>query len=89
MEREKKRRKLVEASLVGKLGRKEGERKKERKNWKTFCKPLVKQLVEDTGGLNEAIYESEWVHLIRNKMGECFSLFRRPFGHLEMYGENL
>ena len=22
-------------------------------------------------------------------MGECFCYLRRPFGHLEMYGENL
>jgi hypothetical protein len=27
--------------------------KEERKDLQTFCKPLVKQLVEDIGGLNE------------------------------------
>jgi hypothetical protein len=37
-----------------------------------ICKPLVKQLVEDIGGLNEVIYESRWVHLIRKKNVACF-----------------
>jgi hypothetical protein len=38
-----------------------------------ICKPLVKQLVEVIGGLNEVIYESKWVHLIRKKNVGCFS----------------
>jgi hypothetical protein len=40
-------------------------------------------LVEEIGGLNEAIYGSGWIHLIRKKNGKSLAYLRgaiRPFG---------
>jgi hypothetical protein len=71
------RRKLVEVELVGNLGRKEGERnERKKKNWKIFASHWSKQLVEEIGGLNEVIYGSGWVHLIRKKNGKSLAYLR-------------
>jgi hypothetical protein len=51
-----------------------------------FASHWSKQLVGEIGGLNEAIYGSGWIHLIRKKNGKSLAYLRRPFGHLEKHG---
>ena len=62
-------------SLSASLGeREEKEMKEKKKNWKTFTSHWSKQLVEEIGGLNEVIYGSGWVHLIRKKNGSLWHI---------------